>query len=171
MGSRRAYKAKFVGYSNTFLLFPNYYVLPYSNGQYGKIRKSKDVIFDPTIDFKIYTVDEEPYDREFVNTDHYVPFLHRKSAPEELQGQLATPHVDITEETFEPDFPMRTQILASPDERNLPIPFDNTTDKNVNIVNMPYTDANDLPVYWYSFYVRNEEYALRVCARLNTTLS
>ena len=69
--------------SNTFLLFPNYFVIPYENGKYGRIRESKDVI-DPTIDFSIYTNDEEPYDREFVHTDHYVPFLHRKSAPDEL---------------------------------------------------------------------------------------
>ena len=87
LGSRRAYKARFVGYFNTFLLFPNYFVLPYSNGQYGKVRESKDVIFDPSIDFKIYVDDEEPYDREFVNTDHYVPFLHRPAAPLELQGE------------------------------------------------------------------------------------
>ena len=163
LGSRRAYKAKFVGYSNTFLLFPNYFVLPYSNGQYGKIRESKDVIFDPTIDFRIYTDNEEPYDREFVNTDHYVPFLHRKSAPKELQGHLATPHVDVTDETFEPDFPMRTQIVAPPEEKNMPIPFEDTNDENINIVNMPYTDENDNPVYWYSFYVRNEEYAKSMC--------
>ena len=78
LGSRRAYKARIVGYSNTFLLFPNYFVLPYSNGQYGKVRESRDVIFDPSIDFKIYVDDEEPYDREFVNTDHFpTPFLHR----------------------------------------------------------------------------------------------
>ena len=44
LGSRRAYKARFVGYSNTFLLFPNYFVPPYSNGQYGKVRESKDYL-------------------------------------------------------------------------------------------------------------------------------
>ena len=93
LGSRRAYKARFVGHSNTFLLFPNYFVLQYSNGQYGKVRESKDDIFDPSLDFKICVDDEEPYDREFVNTDHYVPFLHRKAAPLELQGELAEPHV------------------------------------------------------------------------------
>ena len=61
LGARRAHKAKFCGYSNTYLLFPNYFVIPYENGQYGRIRESKDVIFDPTIDFSIYTNDEEPY--------------------------------------------------------------------------------------------------------------
>ena len=60
LGAKRAYKAKFAGYANTFLLFPHYFVIPFKNGQYGKIRESKDVIFDPTIDFKVYTEDEEP---------------------------------------------------------------------------------------------------------------
>ena len=163
LGAKRAYKAKFAGYANTFLLFPHYYVIPFKNGQYGKMRESKDVIFDPTIDFKVYTEDEEPYDREFVHTDHYVPFLHRQAAPVELQGQLAQPYVEVSEDTFEPDFPERSQIFAPPAERNEPIPFEDTNDDNINIVNMPYTDENDEPVYWYSFYVRNENYARTMC--------
>ena len=46
-----------------------------------KHKESKDVIFGPTINFSVYTEDEEPYDREFVNTDHYIPFLDRVNAP------------------------------------------------------------------------------------------
>ena len=76
-------------------MFPNCFVIPFENGHYNEIRESKDVIFDPTIDFKIYTEDEEPYDREFVNTEHNIPFLHRKSAPLELQGPQASPHVEV----------------------------------------------------------------------------
>ena len=41
LGAKRAYKAKFCGHSNTFLLFPNYFVIPYENGKYGRIRESK----------------------------------------------------------------------------------------------------------------------------------
>ena len=92
LGDPRAYKAHFVGYSNTTLSFPNYFVIPvYDNGQYGPYRESKDVIFDPTINFSVYTDDEEPYDREFESPDHYVPFLHRTHAPPALQGALAQP--------------------------------------------------------------------------------
>ena len=165
MGSHRAYKARFVCYSNTFILFPNYFVLPNSNGQYGKVRESKDVIFDPSIDFKIYVDDEEPYDREFVNTDHYVPFLHRKAAPLELQGELAEPHVEIVEDTFESDFPGRSQVLAPPCEKdqNTPIPSEDVNNENINIVNMPYTDDQNEPVYWYSLQVKNDEYAKVMC--------
>ena len=51
-----------------------------------KHKESKDVIFDPTINFTVYAEDEEPYDRELVNTDHYIPFLDRVNAPVLLQG-------------------------------------------------------------------------------------
>ena len=142
--------------------FPNYFVIPYENGKYGRIRESKDVIFHPTIDFSIYTNDEEPNDREFVHTDHYVPFLHRTSAPDELQGELAQPYVEPAGETFEPDFPEKENVVAN-QNRNDPIPFEDTNENNINIVNMPYTDENNDPVYWYDMNVRNEEYALSMC--------
>ena len=165
LGARRAYKARFVGYSNTLLLFPNYLVLPYSNGQYGKVRESKDVIFDPSIDFKIYTENEEPYDREFVHTDHYIPFLHRQNAPPEIQGELAEPHVEIVEDTFVPDFPERSQFLAPPCEKenHIPIPSEDANNDNIDIINMPYTDENNEPVYWYSMHVKNDEYSKAMC--------
>ena len=131
-------------------MFPNYFVIPFENGHYSKIRESKDVIFDPTIDFKMYTEDEEPYDREFVNTEHYIPFLHRKSAHLELQGPQAPPHVEEPEETFLPDFPMGSQILARPDEVIQPIPSDDTNASNINKVDEPYEDENGQPFYWYN---------------------
>ena len=134
LGHKRAYKAKSVGYANTHLMFPNYFVIPFENGHYSKIRESKDVIFDPTKDFKIYTEDEEPYDREFVNTEHYIPFLHRKSAPVDLQEPQASPHVEEPEETLPPDFPKGSPILAPPDEVIQPIPSDDTNASNINKV-------------------------------------
>ena len=82
IGSPRAYKARFVGYANTSILFPNYIVIPVTQtGHYLKFKDSKNVIFDPTINFDVYTDNEEPYDREFENTDHYVPFMQRSKAP------------------------------------------------------------------------------------------
>ena len=52
--------------------------------------------------------------------------LHRKSAPLELQGPQAPPHVEEPVETFPPDFPMRSSILAPPDEVLQPIPYDDS---------------------------------------------
>ena len=83
LGARRAYTAKFCGYSSTFLLLSNYFVIPYKNGKYGRIRESKDVISDPTIDFSIYTNDEELYDREFVIMYHsYIVSQHLMNSRE-----------------------------------------------------------------------------------------
>ena len=163
LGHKRAYKAEFVGYANTHLMFPNYFILPFENGHYSKVRESKDVIFDPTIDFKIYTKDEEPYDREFVNTEHCIPFLLRKSAPIEMKGPQASPHVEEPEETFPPDFPMRSEILALPDELSQPIPSEDTNNLNINTVHEPYDDENGQLIYWYNYCVRNDEYAKTMC--------
>ena len=164
LGDPRAYKAHFVGYSNTSLCFPNYFVIPVlENGHYGKVRESKDVIFDPTINFSIYTEDEEPYDREFVNTDHYVPFIHRTRAPAILQGATAQPVFPISEDTFQPDFPLRSPVLQPPVLSTDPIPSEDTTDQNVNTVNDPYEDEHGHPIYWYNFTVRNHEYAHVMC--------
>ena len=119
------------------------------------------IIFDPSVDIKIYVDDEEPYNREFVNTDHYVPFPHRKADPLELQGELAEPRVEIVEDTFEPDFPERSHVLAPRCEKDqhTPIPSEDVNNENINIVNMPYTDDTNEPVYWYSLQVKNDEYA------------
>ena len=164
LGEPRAYKAHFVGYSNTTISFPNYFVIPVlENGQYGKERESKDVIFDPTIDFRVYTENEEPYDREFANTDHYVPFLHRTKAPAILQGPTASPVFPISEDTFEPDFPLRSDYLSPPIMSTEPIASEETTDENVNHVNDPYEDEHGHPIYWYNFTVRNAEYAHIMC--------
>ena len=65
IGSPRAYKAHFIGYANTSLLFPNYIVIPVTQtGHYLKCKDSKNVIFDPTINFDVYTDNEEPYDKK-----------------------------------------------------------------------------------------------------------
>ena len=64
IGFPRAYKAYFVGYESTRTLEPTYKVIQvHPNGTYGKVRISKDVIFDDTIDF--HTETESPTDSEF----------------------------------------------------------------------------------------------------------
>ena len=92
-----------------------------------------------------------------------MPSLSLTQIPSLLQGQLAQPYVEVVEDTFEPDFLERSQIFAPPYGKNEPISFEDTNDDNINIANMPYTDENDEPVYWYSFYARNEEYARSMC--------
>ena len=163
IGSPRAYKAHFVGYANTTILFPNYVVVPVNEkGKYLKYRDSKNVIFDPTINFAVYTQNEEPYDREFENTDHYVPFLQRDSAPEILQGPNATPSISDKNDTYVPITPTRT-IFEDEKSKTTKPQENESTEENINEYHPPYEDSDGSPVYWYEYYVKNTEYPLVMC--------
>ena len=65
------------------------------NGSYGKIKSSKDVIFDNSIDYTRRVKDEEPYEREFMNPDTYIPFAMRMDVPEKYRGPNAIFPVQI----------------------------------------------------------------------------
>ena len=56
------------------------------NNQYGKLKSSKDVIFDNSIDYSTQINDEEPYDREFENPDTCIPYAMRMNVPHQFQG-------------------------------------------------------------------------------------
>ena len=57
LGVARALKGYFVGYSYSKFLQPCYKVVArYSNGTYGRVRHTKDVIFDINVNF--YSVDD-----------------------------------------------------------------------------------------------------------------
>ena len=165
VGAPRAYKAHFVGYANTSLMFPNYIVIPVTKGShYGRHKESKDVIFDPSINFNVYTKDEEPFDREFVNTDHYVPFLDRVNAPATLQGPHATPNLPDESEVNTPISPQRSLSTHYESEiRSVPTDTDDDNDETLNRYNDPYEDESGYPIYWYQFQVRNYEYPLIMC--------
>lgn len=72
---------------------------------------------------------------------------------------MASPIIEVLEDTFVPDFPLRSKLLELGDLLPKPIPIEETNDDNINIVNQPFEDEDGNPVYWYSFVVRNEEYA------------
>ena len=66
LGVARALKGYFVGYSYFKFLQPCYKVVArYSNGTYGHVRHTKDVIFDMNVNF--YSVDDTdlPSEQEF----------------------------------------------------------------------------------------------------------
>ena len=165
VGAPRAYKAHFVGYANTSILFPNYIVIPVSDdNNYSRHRESKDVIFDPSINFSVYTDDEEPYDREFVNTDHYIPFLDRVNAPATLKGPHATPVLEgDASDNYTPILPTRSTHTEYTPVRNMLSEQAEDNESNLNTYNVPYDDEYGSPVYWYQFYVRNQEYPLAMC--------
>ena len=66
VGSPRAYKARLVGYSHTGQLERVYKVIPVNaNGSYGRVRISKDVIFDLNINFTLPVDSLHPTEMDF----------------------------------------------------------------------------------------------------------
>ena len=172
VGDPRAYKAHFVGYSYSTLLFPNYIVIPVTNkNKYLKERISKNVIFDPTINFSIYTKNEEPYDREFETPDHYIPFNNRKNAPTDMQGPHAVPDMVIENETHVIQKPKRTVDVPTNDNINDIVPSTDSlpaiSEDNINKYHLPYNHDDGTPVYWYNLFVQNYEYPLIMCETQN----
>ena len=67
IGDPRAYKAHFVGYDYTSILTKTYKVIEvYADGRYGKVRSSKDVIFDHSINFRSACPNDMPTDEAFL---------------------------------------------------------------------------------------------------------
>ena len=111
LGCARAHKARFVGYDNTTILFPNYLVMEtLPNNQYGKLKSSKDVIFDNSIDYSTQIDDEEPYEREFKNPETYIPYAMRMNVPHQFQGPDAI--IPVTTNVPEIKKPKRDLSLA-----------------------------------------------------------
>ena len=172
IGAPRAYKAHFAGYVHTTLLFPNYIVIPVTEGNYyNKHKDSKDVIFDPSINFSVYTEDEEPYDREFQNKHHYIPTSERCNAPDNMRGPDATPLIGNDNNG--------ERQLISPQREKLPIlnkqikiPSNITEHRiddqqSINKYHLPLEDHDGSPVYWYNLHVENYEYPLIMCETAN----
>ena len=114
LGSPRAHKARFVGYDYTTILFPNYMVMGIlDNNNYGKIKSSKDVIFDNSINNDKNIDNEAPYDREFKNPETYIPYAMRMDVPHQYQGANAI--IPITTDIVIDNKPKRDISLA---ERN-----------------------------------------------------
>ena len=84
LGASRAYDARFVGYSFSSLEFKNYYVVQdYGKGVYGKVRSSKDVIFDDIEHYLENTTNDYPLDSDFVSTTSEPPSDYVASPPPE----------------------------------------------------------------------------------------
>ena len=100
IGFPRAYKARFVGYDLSRTLEPCFKVIEIlPTGIYGKIRTSKDVIFDKDNNYN-YT-DEYPSDLDFsnlhqnINNDISAVLPANKVVEKDSEQQLATPAIPI----------------------------------------------------------------------------
>ena len=96
IGFPRAYKARFVGYDLSRTLEPSFKVIEIlPTGIYGKIRTSKDVIFDMEYNFK--NTDEYPSDLDFsqlhqnINSDISPVLPATKVVEKDSEQQIAPP--------------------------------------------------------------------------------
>ena len=116
IGVKRACKARFVGYHNSTILYPNYLIIEYENNVYGRIRASKDVIFDNSISYNTSIENEEPYEREFKDPESYIPYAMRMNVPDKFRGEDAIlPVSDVP--LSPPNIPLRS-VDKSLAERN-----------------------------------------------------
>ena len=131
VGIPRAYKARFVGYHYSDLMEPTYKVIAVGkNGSYERIRISKDVIFDSTIDFRADDEDLLPTDETFA---------------------LANPGEGPTQDQGHPG-------PALPKEPP-PIPVPPEPDNDLDTFAEKYDDDGNV-LYWYHLTCKNFEYPI-----------
>ena len=141
VGCPRAYNAHFVGYDYTSILSRTYYVIEiHSNGTYGKVRSSKDVIFDQSLNFPDTIPDPAPP----------VPSTH-SSLPVPTIVHTDTPvPAPVVHSTTPGVQRVDTPPASAPKIREYIKPSN-------SFVNF---EEPDLPVYWYHFQTENSEYPL-----------
>ena len=141
VGCPRAYNAHFVGYDYTSTLSRTYNVIEiHANGTYGKVRRSKDVIFDQSINFPQDIPDSAP-PLPSTHSPTIAPTVEHTDIPVPAPVvQHTTPGVQRTDT---PPLPTRT-IRERPKPSNSFVNF----------------EEPDLPVYWYHYQTENSEYPL-----------
>ena len=152
LNSPRAYKAHFVGYNFSTILFPNYLVIEvYKNGTYGEVRSSKDVIFDSSINFRDTTA--FPPEEAF---PQYIPPLESPPSPAATALATSTPP--------DPAHPVPSSSSDSAPDHTPPIR---------RVRQQPAIKENIDPdaVYWYSTFVDTHEYPLKMVELTHYNLS
>ena len=168
VGHPRAYQGHFVGYLYTSTLFDNFIILEVlPTGGYGKVRHSKDVIFDSTIDFTDTDVSKYPSDEDFhpvVLTP--LPLLPDAPLPDDIEDDTAVaddPHSDpVVPEPPPALLPSVTHASYTP------IAESHHIDSNLGSDDIPsHPDA----VYWYHMFPDTHEYAYSMVETSHVTRS
>ena len=154
IGSPRAYKAHFVGYNFSTIMFPNYLVMEVlPKGQYGKIRSSKDIIFDSSLNFKEnQTFPPEEAFRPTPSLPVPLPLPTQPGVPSQRESTLPV-HTSSTESAPDPLHP--SPLLP----------------RRVTVRPLDYTPDDPDAVYWYSVFVDTHEYPLRQVETSHCSLS
>ena len=152
IGFPRAYKARFVGYDLSRTLEPCFKVIEiHPTGIYGKLRTSKDVIFDNEYNYN--NTDEHPSDLDFsqlqqniVNDISAVPLANPvvQKDPNQQIAPLANPVPPVA---VIPDTPANSE-LPNTKIANI-IPNNNIINKDINkygTTNVKSTKQNKIPL-------------------------
>ena len=174
IGFPRAYKARFVGYDLSRTLEPSFKVIEIlPTGIYGKIRTSKDVVFDKDTNYN--NTDNYPSDLDFtslhqnINDDISAVLPAAAIVQIDSQQHIATPAIATHSVPLAACTP-QNQLKEKPvpntvnnDIKPVSIIPNNESDvneKNIGI-NTPIRNIeNDDAIYWYSTQVKNHEHFL-----------
>jgi hypothetical protein len=141
VGFPRAFKARLVGYSYTSTLERVYKVIPVNpNGSYGRVRISKDVIFDRNINFRLPVAATHPTDADF----------DRVSTDESLTPSTPTPGILLPGTPDHTD-PQTPPAPPEPDPISSEAPPAYNTEK--------YDDEGYIQ-YWHQFAVDSPAYMI-----------
>ena len=174
IGFPRAYKARFVGYDLSRTLEPSFKVIEIlPTGIYGKIRTSKDVVFDKDTNYN--NTDNYPSDLDFtslhqnINDDISAVLPAAAIVQIDSEQHIATPAIATHSVPLAACTP-QNQLKEKPvpntvniDIKPVSIIPNNESDvneKNIGI-NTPIRNIeNDDAIYWYSTQVKNHEHFL-----------
>lgn len=171
VGHPRAYQGHFVGYLYTSTLYDNFIILPVlDDGKYGKIRHSKDVIFDDSINFVHPDPNTFPEDHDFFPLElealPLLPDIPGDEPPLKLHAPEHTP-VPPTPEPV-PDTPVPLDLPPATHASYRPVDQSNHIDSNLGTEPTP---ADPDAVYWYKFFNDTHEYAYAMVETSHATRS
>ena len=169
VGHPRAYQGHFVGYLFTSTVFDNFIVLEVlESGHYGKLRHSKDVIFDTSINFLHPDTDSFPSDEAFVP-------LALTPLPLDVEPIPDSVEIDTTA------VPASPPARPTHDSIDLPLgPLQDTHESYTTINDSHHTDSNlgsdTVPVhpdavYWYNFFHDTHEFTYAMVETNHVTRS
>ena len=176
IGCPRAYNAHFVGYDYTSTLTKTYFVIEiHSDGTYGKVRSSKDVIFDQSLNFNASTDIVSPDTASPDTASHdTVPPVNASPVTAPLSTDLPVPAPILTAPALKSSLKSKPPPVIAPTRTpKLRTTFNSTNRYDrapppVPVVRGDLIDYNslkdftepDLPTYWYNYQTKNPEYPL-----------
>ena len=151
LGVSRALKGYFVGYSYSKYLQPCYKVVArYAGGTYGKVRITKDVIFDLTINFRSTDESELPSEQEF-NRIPALQEVQRLNDADAQRRQLLLQPTDKIPIDSSPE-PDGTTPDSEPPDAFIPAVPDEFND-----IGSRYDELGNVQ-YWYNMSHENNEF-------------